>query len=189
MTPTKLPAILTPMLAAAPEAAPAREILPFPVAVETVPAPPVRLIPWEAVVLAPPVPLSVMLSPAFVLILPPVRKIPWQAPVVPAALAVMEMGCDAPVVEKFTPEEKPTPPFPRPVIAVVAVTVPVVVKAAATLIPFPPVVALLPPTQLEKVTLPLPVKAAPKLIPWQAVPEPPLQLLKVMSPVVPLTQV
>ena len=47
----------------------------------------------------------------------------------------------------------------------VAVIDPAVVKAAPTLIPFPPVVALLPPTQLEKITGPLPVKAELKFTP------------------------
>ena len=94
------------------------------------------------------------------------------------------MGLKAPVEEKFALDANPLPPAPCPVIEEVAVTVPVVVKAAVTLIPFPPVVALLPPTQLEKVTLPLPVKAAPKLIPWLAVPVPPLQFVNVISPVV-----
>ncbi len=60
-------------------------------------------------------------------------------------------------VEKFAVERNPIPPFPCPSMVLVAVIRPVVVKTAATLIPLPPVVALLPPIQLEKVTAPLPV--------------------------------
>ena len=64
----------------------------------------------------------------------------------------------------------------------VAVIVPVVLKAAAMLIPLPPVVPLLPPTQFEKTTLPLPVKTPPILIPWLAVPDPPVQPVTLTDP-------
>ena len=70
----------------------------------------------------------------------------------------------------------------------VAVTDPDVVKAAPTLIPFPPAVLLLPPTQLEKTTGPLPVKAVLKVTPWLVCPEPPVQVEKVTVPVVPGVQ-
>jgi hypothetical protein len=68
----------------------------------------------------------------------------------------------------------------------VAVTVPAVVKAAATLMPLPPVVPLLPPMQLVNVTAPLLVKAAPKFTPWLAVPVPPVHVEKVTVPEVPV---
>ncbi len=97
-----------------------------------------------------------------VLIDPPVREMPWQAPEVPVELAVMAMVLLLPVVPKLALAANPTPAVPRPTMVEVAVTTPVVVKAAATLIPLPP---LVPPWQLVKVTAPLPVKAAPKCTP------------------------
>jgi len=158
---------------------------PFPV-METLPPPVVEITgvetPTDAVELLPAVPLSVMSLPALsVLIVPPVREMPRHAPVVPVAVAVIAMGWDAPVVEKFALKANPTPAFPWPVMEEVAVTLPAVVKAAVTLIPLPPPV---PPMQLEQVTAPLPVKAAPKLRPWLAPVFPPLQLVNVISPVV-----
>jgi hypothetical protein len=148
--------------------------------------PPERLIPLETVLLGPPVPLSVISLAAVLRIPTPVSEMPWLAPVVPVAVAVIEMGCEAPVVEKFTLEANPIPPLPLPVIDEVAVTVPAVVKAAATLMPLPPVVPLLPPTQFVNVTAPLLVKAAPKFTPWLVVPVPPVQVEKVTVPEVPV---
>jgi hypothetical protein len=104
---------------------------------------------------------------------PPVNEIPWHAPVVPDAVAVIEIGCEAPDVAKFALEANPTPPLPLPVMDEVAVTVPAVVKAAVTLIPLPPVVPLLLPMQFVNVTGPLLVKAPAKFSPWLAVPLPP----------------
>jgi hypothetical protein len=155
ITPAADPEMFTPMLAfVLPDAEPVKEILPFPVVVETVEAPPVRLIPCEPVVLVPPVPFSVIEPPPVVLIEPPVSDIPWQAPVVPVAVAVMAMVLLAPVVEKLNPEANPTPEAPCPVMDEVAVILPVVVNAAPTLTPLPP---LGPPMQLENTTSPLPV--------------------------------
>ena len=85
---------------------------------------------------------------------------PWHDPVVPVAIAVMAIVLPAPLVEKFALEANPAPPAPCPVIEEIAVTSPVVVKAAVTLIPLPPPA---PPKQLEKVTFPLPVNAPPKV--------------------------
>jgi hypothetical protein len=85
-------------------------------------------------------------------------------------------------VPKLEPEAKPFPPLPCPVIELVAVILPVVVKAAPTLIPFPPVVALLPPWQFMNTTSPLLVKAVPKLIPWLDEPEPPVHPVTVVVP-------
>jgi hypothetical protein len=77
ITPATDPAMFTPKLGfVLPDAEPVKEMLPFPVVVETVEAPPVRLIPCEAVLLGPPVPFSVIEPPPLVLIEPPVSEIP-----------------------------------------------------------------------------------------------------------------
>jgi hypothetical protein len=102
--------------------------------------------------------------------------------VVPVALAVIAIFLLAPDVEKLNPEAKPTPAAPCPVIDVVAVMLPVVVNAAPTLIPLPPVVPLLPPWQFVKTTSPLLVKVVPKATPWQLVPVPPVQPVTVIVP-------
>ncbi len=123
--------------------------------VAIVDAPPVRLIPWEAVELFPPVPFNVIVPPVpVVFIEPAVREIPWQAPVVPVAVAVIAIVLLLPVAWNVELDANPTPASPLPVMEEVAVTVPAVVKAAATLIPLPPEV---PPKQLEKITAPFPV--------------------------------
>ena len=102
-------------------------------------------------------------------------------------MAVIEIVFPVPVTPKLNPDAKPIPPFPWPLIEEVAVTIPAVVKAAPTLMPSPPVVALLPPMQLEKVTAPLPVNAVPKFTPWLPVPVPP-EPENVTSPDVPGVQ-
>jgi hypothetical protein len=89
-----------------------------------------------------------------VFIEPAVREIPWQAPAVPVAVAVIAIVLVLPVTWNVEFEPNPTPPLPRPVMEEVAVTLPAVMKAAATLIPLPPEA---PPMQLEKLTAPLPV--------------------------------
>jgi hypothetical protein len=86
-----------------------------------------------------------------------------------------------PDVEKLALEKNPFPPLPCPVIDVVAVILPVVVKAAPTLIPIPPPV---PPVQVENTTSELPVNAAPKFTPWLAPVLLPTQLENVTVPVV-----
>ena len=96
-------------------------------------------------------------------------------------------GLLVPEVEKFALDAKPTPPLPLPWIELVAVMFPVVVKAAPTLMPLPPVVELFPPTQLEKVTALLPVNAVEKFTPWLLVPVPP-EPERVTRPVVPGVQ-
>ena len=90
-------------------------------------------------VLAPPVPMSVSAPPPVVLTVPAVTEIPWQAPVVPRAVAVIAMADPVPEVVKFAVEANPTPPLPFPLMILVAVMAPAVLKAAATLIPLPPV--------------------------------------------------
>ena len=89
-------------------AAPVKEMFPF--AVETVEAPPSTLIPCEAPLLGPPVPLRAIIPLPNVLIPPEalVREIPWQAPLVPRALAVIAIEAALNVVSK----KKPTPPLP-----------------------------------------------------------------------------
>jgi hypothetical protein len=155
ITPVEDPAMFTPKLAAVlPDAEPVKEMFPFPVVVEMEEAPPVRLIPCEAVLLAPPVPFSVIEPPPVVLIDPAASDIPWELPVVRVPVAVIAIFLLEPVVEKLTLEVKPLPP---PVIDVVAVMFPVVVNPEpCTLIPLPPPE---PPVQLENTTSPLPVKA------------------------------
>ena len=64
----------------------------------------------------------------------------------------------------------------------ILLVLPEVVNAAATLIPFPPAVVLLPPEQLVKTTGPLPVNAAAKFTPWLCCPEPPLHPRRVTVP-------
>ncbi len=64
-----------------------------------------------------------------------------------------------PVVEKLADVRNPLLFVPFPVMELVAVMEPVVVKAAEILIPLPPVVALLPPVHVENTTAPDPVKA------------------------------
>jgi hypothetical protein len=155
ITPAAEPAMFTPKAACVlPDAEPVKEMLPLPVVVEMVEAPPVRLIPCEAVLLAPPVPLSVIEPPPLVLIEPPVSDIPWLAPVVPVAVAVIAIFLLEPEVEKLNPEANPTPAEPCPIIDVVAVMLPVVLNAAPMRTPSPP---LGPPMQLENTTSPLPV--------------------------------
>lgn len=159
ITPAADPAMFTPKPACVlPDAEPVKEMLPFPVVVERVEAPPVRLIPCEAELLGAPVPLRVIEPPPVVLIEPPVSSIPWQkspAPIpVPVAFAVMVIFLLVPVVEKIPLEAKPFPPMPRPVMDVVAMMFPVVVNAPTTLIPLPP---FMPPMQLENTTSVLPV--------------------------------
>jgi hypothetical protein len=145
---------LTPKLAAlAAPVEPVREILPLPLVVEIVEAPPVTLIPWEAASPAPPVPMSVMLPPPLVLILPPVSEMPWQAPAVPVELAVTAIVLPDPLVAKLALEAKPMLPLPEPpIIEFVATMLPAVEKFAARLIPW--LVAPDPPVQVEKVTVP-----------------------------------
>ena len=77
-----------PLLAAAPDADPVREMAPAPVAVEMIPVP-LMLIPCDAVVLAPPVPLSMMAPPPVVLNVPAVSETPWEAPAVAVVDAVI----------------------------------------------------------------------------------------------------
>ena len=76
-----------------------------------------------------------MEPPPEVLIVPAVNEIPWQVPDVPAELAVIAIAVFVPVLPKLAVERNPMPAIPFPVIAVVAVTLPEVVNAAATLIP------------------------------------------------------
>ncbi len=102
----------------------------------------------------------------------------------PVALAVIAIVL-IPDVEKFWFEKNPTPPLPCPVIDEVAVILPVVVKAVATLIPLPPPV---PPVQLENTTGAAPMNAAPKFTPWLAPVFPPVQPVKVIVPDVPGVQ-
>ncbi len=144
--------------------------------------------PALALLLGPPVPMSVMVPLVVVLSVPAVRKIPWHAPVVPKLLAVIWMAlADVEEVVTSSDAKNPTPPLPCPSMVLVAVMSPVVVKAAATLTPWPPVVPLSPPIQLEKVTAPLPVKRACKSTPWLAVPVPPTPV-RVIRPDVPGVQ-
>ena len=118
------------------EEVPVREIGPLPVAVEIVEAPPVRLIPLgKPARLGPAVPFNVIAPPPFVLILPDPREMPWQVPVVPVEEAVILIELPAPVTEKFSDKENPRLLPPCPTIDEVAVTVPAVMNAEATLIP------------------------------------------------------
>jgi hypothetical protein len=93
---------------------------------------------------------------------PAVKEMPWQAPVVPVAVAVIEIELLFPVVPKLDTDANPIPPAPCPVI-VEEVTLPVVVKAAAT---FTPLLPPVPPTQLKKFTAPVPVNVLAKWTPW-----------------------
>ena len=70
--------------------------------------------PSLALLLGPPVPLRVIAPLPPVLSVPPVSEIPWQAPVVPEAVAVIEIAFPAPVVPKLNPDAKPIPPLPWP---------------------------------------------------------------------------
>jgi hypothetical protein len=89
---------------------------------------------------------------------------------VPIAVAVIEIELLSPVTPKLTPDAKPTPPGPFPVI-VEEVTLPAVVKAAPT---FTPLLPPVPPKQLENKTGPPPVKTAPRWTPWLAPVFPPV---------------
>jgi hypothetical protein len=151
----------TPTLEAEPApAVPVTETLPPPP--ETVP--PEICTPFEVVLLAPLVPLSIMVLPELlVLTEPPVMEIPWQAFVVPLADAVILSVRLVPEASTVFAVLKPMPPLPCPVIPVVAVILPVVWKVPPEMvIPFPPPD---PPVQFEKTTLPLLVKAAPTRTP------------------------
>jgi hypothetical protein len=104
-------------------------------------------------------------------------------PAVPFEEAVILM-LFPPVTETLLDAKNPTPPFPCPVIELVAVSVPPAVNAAVILIPFPPVVALMPPVQLANVTGPFVEKApAATLTPSLEVPVPPAPV-NVTRPVV-----
>lgn len=156
------PLIVTPCEATAP-LPPVPLILIGPVALVIVVA---ILTPALALLLGPPVPINVMVPLVVVLRVPPVREIPWHIPSVPRLLAVIWRAlADVEEVEKSFDAKKPIPPFPCPSMELVAVISPVVVKAATTLIPLPPIVELLPPIQLENRTLPLPVKEVCKSTP------------------------
>ncbi len=123
-----------------------------PVALVIVPA---IFTPMLAVLLGPPVPMSVIVPLVVVLSVPPVREIPWQAPVVPRLLAVIcRAVAEVDEVEKSPTEAKPTPAAPTPSIALVARISPAVVKSplAPTSIPLPPVA---PPLHDEKVKRPV----------------------------------
>ena len=91
MTLAELPAMLTPMFPFEPDADPVIEMLPLPVIVETVPAPPVMLTPSDpSELLGPPVPLRIIDPPPVVLTAAdPARLIPIQVPVVPVCEAVI----------------------------------------------------------------------------------------------------
>ena len=166
-TPATLPWMTTPLPPLpVPREAPIKKMVPFPTVVEMQPAPPTTLSPRTTELLAPLVPFRVMLPPPFVLMVDPDAKlIPVTPPLVPEEEATMSIELPLPVAAKFALEANPTPPLPAPVIEDVAVIDPAVVKAAPTLIPFPPVLLLLPATQLEKTTGPLPVKAPEKSTP------------------------
>lgn len=112
------------------------------------------------------VPISVTdglpaLSPAL-LIVPAVIEIPCAPVPVPLELAVIERELLEPNTDKSAVAANPAAPAPGAVIAVVAITDPVLVKTAARLIPLPPLVELFPPVQVAKTTGAIPVKAAPK---------------------------
>ncbi len=123
-----------------------------PVALVTVVA---ILTPALAVLLGPPVPMSVIVPLVVVLNVPAVNEIPWQAPVVPRLLAVIcRAVAEVEEVEKSPAEAKPIPAAPTPTIELVAMRSPAVVKSplTPTLIPLPPVA---PPLQEEKVKSPV----------------------------------
>ncbi len=102
--------------------------------------------------LAPPVPMRVKAPPPVVLTVPAVTEIPWHAPVVPKAVAVIASAEPLPDVVKFAVDAKPFHPLPLPLIVLVAVIAPALLKAAATFSPLPPVA---PPMQEEKVKSPV----------------------------------
>jgi hypothetical protein len=108
------PAILTPkLLAFPPDAIPPSEIVALFVAVVTKPVLPM-LIPCEAELLGPPVPISVIPPPVAleVWIVHPFKRSPWLAPVVPVADAVIAIVLPEPEVEKFKFALNPLPLLP-----------------------------------------------------------------------------
>lgn len=87
--------------------------------------------------LAPPVPVNVMVPPPVVRIEPPVKEIPWHAPVVPVALALIEIKLFVPDAEMLAELANPIPEAPFPVKVAPAI-LPTAVKEAVIFTPFPP---------------------------------------------------